>query len=64
MGGIPTDHDRRLAHLQQEAAGLLSMLTSMHFANTKDHPRMRSRIRERLVDFANDVMNCADKSGT
>jgi hypothetical protein len=64
MAGIPTDFDRRLGHLSQEANGILSMLTTMNFAGKKDHANMRARIRERLTDFANDVMSCADKSGT
>jgi hypothetical protein len=64
VAGIPTDFDRRLAHLSQEANGILSMLTTMNFANVKDHNSMRARIRERLADFVRDVMACADKSGT
>jgi hypothetical protein len=53
-----------LAFISKKANGLLSMLTAMQFASEKDRTKMRARLRERLTDFANDVMACADKSGT
>jgi hypothetical protein len=60
---IPTAFDARIGHLRQEADGVLSMLTTMQYANPKDYDRMRRALRERLQDFANDCMACADQSG-
>jgi hypothetical protein len=58
---IPTEHDRRLAHVDQLARSVVAYLTTLHQAGEKDRLRTGATFRDRLRQFVDAALNCADE---
>ena len=56
---IPGPMDAKLGEIDNAAGGILVQLSTMRHPNPEDLPGMRERLRERLQDYVNLVMDTA-----
>jgi hypothetical protein len=58
---IPSAHDRKLEEIGHKANAVTMQLANLRWCGKADLPRMRSNLRETLIDFADSVMAMASE---